>query len=1036
MVMMEIQPNSNPILPAPGVSRRAPEGEHRVQFHGQHDGPILNLSNEGRMVPENRLDPKAHQKTMKDKLLKCRKAVKISTMNVRSLREGWKAEELAEKCLLQDIQILGIQEHRIVHEDQDIRYSKLHGNVEMVTSSAWRNDAQAATGGVGLILSKRAAKLLVDVKSYGKRVLRATFQGNPTTTVIVAYSPTNVSSEQDIEKFYEELRAAVDSAPAHSFLTITGDFNARLGEQDALHPYHEITNRNGEFLAEFAREKELVITNTQFQKKRGKKWTWMSPAGEKYLIDYILVCKKWKNSVKNTEVYNTFSSIGSDHRIVTMEVRLSLRAPKSKTPARTQYDWRAFSERSELQDQYTLTVRNRFEALMVDRNPGTASEKYECFISANKTAMDKVVPKKVQGKRRAFSKHPDVIRAREEVEKAYKQIIKDTSESNRHELNLAKQGLRSAYDQLQEKELAEQIRGVQGSWGDQQHREAWKLINKVSGRKTRSVARIQGSTPEERLDNWHVHFKNLLGDEAVDNDSEEIDPVLEDLDIYDGLFTLQEFKEAKQQLQLGKSAGPDQIPPEVLKLCNLDSILLDMCNSSFMDRERVEQWSLMNIIPVFKSGNMLDPNNYRGISLAPVAAKLYNRLILNRIRPALEPFMRHNQNGFRPKRTTTAQVLALRRIIEEVRKNNLSSVMVFIDFKKAFDTINRQKMIRILTAYGIPTRIVQAISDMYSNTRARVQTPEGLTEEFQIMRGVLQGDTLAPYLFVIVLDYALRKAIGDDGNELGFTIKPRQSRRVHAQVITDLDFADDIALLSNEIKNAQELLNRVERECAVVGLRINAGKTKYITQNSRTEEVITTLTGEPLERVEDFKYLGSWVASTEKDIRVRKALAWKALHSLNNIWRTNLSRKIKLALFTASVESVLVYGSETWTLSQQNEQRLNGCYTRLLRQALNIKPGTHIRNEDLYQEIPPLSDKIRTRRMRLAGHCYRHVELSAQRLVLWEPTHGTKRRGGQQQTYVDTLRRDTDQTLTGDIGQCMQAREVWRSIIARGPHST
>ena len=118
------------------------------------------------------------------------------------------------------------------------------------------------------------------------------------------------------------------------------------------------------------------------------------------------------------------------------------------------------------------------------------------------------------------------------------------------------------------------------------------------------------------------------------------------MDICDGPFTKQEFKEAKRQLQLGKSAGPDQIPPEVIKLCNLDDILLDMCNSLLMDRDKVDQWSLMNIIPIFKSGNILDPSNYRGISLAPVAAEVYNRLILNRIRPTLEPFMRQNQNGF------------------------------------------------------------------------------------------------------------------------------------------------------------------------------------------------------------------------------------------------------------------------------------------------------------------------------------------------------------------------------------------------------
>ena len=141
-------------------------------------------------------------------------------------------------------------------------------------------------------------------------------------------------------------------------------------------------------------------------------------------------------------------------------------------------------------------------------------------------------------------------------------------------------------------------------------------------------------------------------------------------------------------------------------------------------------------------------------------------------------------------------------------------------------------------------------------------------------------------------------------------------------------------------------------------------------------------------------------------------------------------------VFNASVESVLLYGSETWTLSQQSEHRLNGCYTRMLRQALNIDPAAHMTNVDLYQELPELSEKIRIRRLRLAGHCYRHEELIAQRLVLWEPTHRTKGRGRQQLTYEDTLRRDTGLRTAGEMGTCMKEREVWRSIISRETHST
>ena len=91
---------------------------------------------------------------------------------------------------------------------------------------------------------------------------------------------------------------------------------------------------------------------------------------------------------------------------------------------------------------------------------------------------------------------------------------------------------------------------------------------------------------------------------------------------------------------------------------------------------------------------------------------------------------------------------------------------------------------------------------MYTNTKAKVISPDGETEMFDITTGVLQGDTLAPFLFIIVLHYAMRKAMAGKEEELGFTITPRRSRRHPKVVLADLDFADDIALLSDEIAQA------------------------------------------------------------------------------------------------------------------------------------------------------------------------------------------------------------------------------------------
>ena len=162
-----------------------------------------------------------------------------------------------------------------------------------------------------------------------------------------------------------------------------------------------------------------------------------------------------------------------------------------------------------------------------------------------------------------------------------------------------------------------------------------------------------------------------------------------------------------------------------------------------------------------------------------------------------------------------------------MRKNNLPAVITFLDFKKAFDSIQRKKMFKILKAYGILSRLLMAIKSMYTNINA-----DGESDEFEITTGVLQGDTLAPFLFIVVLDYALR-IVGDRRErEFGLTLKPHRSRRHPAKALADLEFADDIALLSNNTSQVQKLLTHVEEKCRQVGLITNEPKTKVMTCNT------------------------------------------------------------------------------------------------------------------------------------------------------------------------------------------------------------
>ena len=300
------------------------------------------------------------------------------------------------------------------------------------------------------------------------------------------------------------------------------------------------------------------------------------------------------------------------------------------------------------------------------------------------------------------------------------------------------------------------------------------------------------------------------------------------------------------------------------------------------------------ILPFPKKGDLGLAKNYRGITLTSIAAKIYNALLRNRIEPEINNILRKNQNGFRRNRSTTSQILTIRRILEGVRAKNLQATLIFVDFTKAFDSIHRGKMEQILLAYGIPKETVAAITILYRNTKVKVRSPDGDIEYFDIVAGVLQGDTLAPYLFIICLDYVLRTSI-DKIKENGFELTKKRSRRYPATTITDANYADDIAILANTPDQAETLLHSLERAAASIGLYVNAHKTEYMCYNQTGD--ISTLEGTPLKLVDKFTYLGSSVKSTEKDIETRLTKALTAINRLSIIWKSDLTDKMKRSFF-------------------------------------------------------------------------------------------------------------------------------------------
>ena len=324
-------------------------------------------------------------------------------------------------------------------------------------------------------------------------------------------------------------------------------------------------------------------------------------------------------------------------------------------------------------------------------------------------------------------------------------------------------------------------------------------------------------------------------------------------------------------------------------------------------------------------------------------------------------------------------------------QKNRQATLIFVDFTKAFDSIHRGKMEQILLAYGIPKETVAAITILYRKTKVKVRSPDGDTEYFDIVAGVLQGDTLAPYLFIICLDYVLRTSI-DKIKENGFELKKKRSKRYPETTITDADYADDIAILANTPDQAETLLHSLERAAASIGLYVNAHKTEYKCYNQTGD--ISTLEGTPLKLVDKFTYLGSSVESTEKDIETRLTKAWTAINRLSIIWKSDLTDKMKRSFFQAAVTSILLYGCTTWTLTKRLEKKLDGNYTRMLRAILNKSWRQHPKRHQL----------------------------------LWTPTHGRAKAGRPARTYILQLCEDTG-CCPEDLPRAMNDREEWRERV-------
>ena len=273
----------------------------------------------------------------------------------------------------------------------------------------------------------------------------------------------------------------------------------------------------------------------------------------------------------------------------------------------------------------------------------------------------------------------------------------------------------------------------------------------------------------------------------------------------------------------------------------------------------------------------------------------------------------------------------------------------------------------ILRNYGIPLEIVKLIQELYNGSVSSVTDNGAQSEWFEVRSGVRQGCVMSGFLFIIAVDWVMRNVTRDSTRGLRWRF---------TSVLEDLDYADDIALLSSKLRHIQEKTNRLNQVARYTGLKINAKKTKILRINSKHDDRVQ-VQDKALDEVDKFVYLGATLSKTggaEEDILRRINLARGAFVKLDQIWRsTIISRKTKLRLFNSNVMSVLLYNSETWRITVADEERLNRFQRKCLRKILRIFWPMKVTNEELYRwtKAVPVDELIRKRRWKLIGHILR-----------------------------------------------------------------
>lgn len=466
-------------------------------------------------------------------------------------------------------------------------------------------------------------------------------------------------------------------------------------------------------------------------------------------------------------------------------------------------------------------------------------------------------------------------------------------------------------------------------------------------------SRKRAETQYISMKEWETHFDNILNKKGIKDKPEDKQETVSQTTSEWAPLAIEEVKDAINSTKNKKAAGPDRLYNEYIKDTAhiLTPVWTKLYNKCIETASIPEQWRQSIIKVLYKGkGDPKDPSKYRGIALENVPFKILTKIITERIKESIDEQLPENQMGFRKGRSTLTAIELLLKSVWEALEEREKFYVVFIDFTKAFDLINRKlvtKKLEEILSENTWTRIISAILQW---NEIRISDNLSLSEPIIQSNGVLQGDPLSPLLFILAAEEIIRLA--------------------QREGVISYAYADDIAVGSKDIKKLQETINDMEDWCVKHDFEINVAKTEMMVLRNGGRAPVSAeifIRERKLKIVPDFKYLGITIQTSAKcftkHVTEKAMQAIMAFHEIEHI--RSLSLETAMALFRAKILPILTYGLEIIGphLTVENLTTLERVKATYIKKAIGVSKTTRSRLVYLLARESFLIEDLRTNLM-------------------------------------------------------------------------